>query len=302
MATPSRRHCGTMQVNELLLEENPTLRGTQDRIEQGIRRSLESGEAERVMRRRITIPVVVHVLHRREDENISKGQIDSQIAALNRDFRAANQDRSKVPPVWKGLIVDAKVEFKLAGRDPDRKRTDGITRTKTSRPSFPPDNSMKTRRGGGVPPWPTDRYLNLWVCTLAGTLLGYAQFPGGPARTDGVVIRNTAFGTRGTVKPPFDRGRTATHEVGHWLNLRHIWGDRNDCGGTDYVADTPNAQLPNYGKPSFPHVSCANGPNGDMFMNYMDYTDDAAMHMFTSGQVARMNAALAGPRKKLAGL
>lgn len=291
-----------MEVNERLLEENPALRRTQDRIEQGIRRSVESGEAERVMRRLIRITVVVHVLYRRESENISKRQIDSQIAVLNRDFRATNPDRSNVPAVWKGLVADAKVEFKLAARDPGGKRTDGITRTKTNRSSFPADNSMKTKRGGGAPPWPTDRYLNLWVCTLAGTLLGYAQFPGGPARTDGVVIRNTAFGTKGSAKAPFDRGRTATHEIGHWLNLRHIWGDRNDCGGTDYVPDTPNQQLPNQGKPTFPHVSCGNGPNGDMFMNYMDYTDDAAMFMFTSGQVARMNAALAGPRKKIAGL
>jgi len=113
------------------------------------------------------------------------------------------------------------------------------------------------------------------------------------------VILYTAFGTLGAVQSPFDLGRTATHEVGHWLNLIHIWGDRNDCGGTDYVTDTPNAQLPNYGKPKFPHISCTNGPNGDMFMDYMDYVDDAAMVMFTAGQVARMNATLAGPRKKI---
>jgi hypothetical protein len=291
-----------MEVNERLLEENPGLRATQDRIEQGLLRSLQSGEAERVMRRLVTLPVVVHVVYRRDAENVSKAQIDSQIAALNRDFRANNQDRSKVPSVWQGLVSDAKVQFALAKRDPDGKRTNGVTRTKTQRASFPADDSVKRKGDGGVPPWPTDRYLNMWVCTLAGTLLGYAQFPGGPARTDGVVIRNTAFGTKGTARPPFDRGRTATHEVGHWLNLRHIWGDRNDCGGSDFVPDTPNAQLPNAGKPTFPHVSCGNGPNGDMFMNYMDYVDDAAMYMFTAGQAGRMNAALAGPRKKVAGL
>ncbi len=116
------------------------------------------------------------------------------------------------------------------------------------------------------------------------------------------MIRNTAFGTKGNARAPFDRGRTATHEIGHWLNLRHIWGDRNDCGGTDYVADTPNAQLPNYGKPTFPHVSCANGPNGDMFVNYMDYTDDACMFMFTPGQAVRMNATFLAERRALAGL
>jgi hypothetical protein len=127
-------------------------------------------------------------------------------------------------------------------------------------------------------------------------LLGYAQFPGGPPATDGVVILNTAFGTKGTAAPPFNKGRTATHEIGHWLNLHHIWGDTQDCSGTDYVADTPNAQLPNYSKPTFPHISCNNGPDGDMFMNYMDYVDDDSMFMFTTGQVARMVATLTGPR------
>jgi hypothetical protein len=120
----------------------------------------------------------------------------------------------------------------------------------------------------------------------------------GPAKTDGVVILYTAFGTTGAARAPFKLGRTATHEVAHWLNLRHIWGDRNDCGGDDFVSDTPNAQLPNYSSPVFPHLSCKNGPNGDMFMNYMDYVDDAAMVMFTPGQGTRMNATLAGARRR----
>ena len=161
---------------------------------------------------------------------------------------------------------------------------------------------MKSSRRGGVDPWPTDRYLNMWVCNLGEGLLGYAQFPGGPAKTDGVVVLYSAFGSRGTVRAPFDQGRTTTHEIGHYLGLRHIWGDRNDCSGNDFVADTPPARQANMGKPRFPNITCNNGPNGDMFMNYMDYVDDAAMFMFTAGQVARMNATLAGPRKKLAGL
>jgi hypothetical protein len=131
--------------------------------------------------------------------------------------------------------------------------------------------------------------------------LGYAQFPGGPKATDGVVILNTAFGTEGTATAPFNLGRTVTHEVGHWLNLRHIWGDTLDCSGGDRVADTPNCAGPNFGQPKFPTVSCGNAPHGDMFMNYMDYVDDAAMFMFTAGQVSRMSACLAGPRKSLVG-
>jgi Pregnancy-associated plasma protein-A len=140
-----------------------------------------------------------------------------------------------------------------------------------------------------------------WVCTLSNNLLGYAQFPGGPASTDGVVILNTAFGTKGSAAKPFNLGRSATHEIGHFLNLRHIWGDTPDCSGGDLVDDTPNAETPNFGKPTFPHVSCSNGPNGDMFMNYMDYSDDDSMFMFSPGQVSRMQATLDGPRKSLVG-
>jgi hypothetical protein len=285
-------------VHERLLEAYPALRARQNSIEQGIRRSIERGEAQRMMRRLITIPVVVHVVYKTQSENISDAQVKSQIAALNKDYAQKN-DQTSVPTAWTGLAGNPNVQFALAKKDPNGKATTGITRTKTMRSSFGTGDSVKTRVGGGHPAWPADRYLNLWACTLSGGLLGYAQFPGGPARTDGVVILNTAFGTSGTAAAPFNLGRTATHEVGHWLNLRHIWGDRDDCGGTDFVTDTPNAQLPNYGKPTFPHLSCNNGPNGDMFMNYMDYVDDAAMVMFTAGQVVRMNATLAGPRKKI---
>ena len=291
-----------MQEYERLLEEQPSFRQNQQRTEEFTARSIATGEAQRVTRRLITIPTVVHVVYKRNRENVSKAQINSQIAVLNKDFRATNPDRGNVPDAWKGLVADAKVKFALARRDPDGKATNGVTRTKTERDSFGTGDAVKTRSGGGIPPWPTNRYLNIWVCNLGGGLLGYAQFPGGPARTDGVVILYSAFGTQGAVQAPFDRGRTTTHEVGHWLNLRHIWGDTLDCSGGDRCPDTPNAEGPNYGKPRFPRVTCNNGPNGDMFMNYMDYVDDAAMFMFTAGQATRMNATLAGPRKKLARL
>lgn len=115
------------------------------------------------------------------------------------------------------------------------------------------------------------------------------------------MILYSAFGTKGAATAPFNLGRTTTHEIGHWLDLRHIWGDTSDCSGSDMVPDTPRAQKPNGGSPKFPHISCNNAPNGDMFMNYMDYVDDAAMFMFTPGQAARMNAALVTSRKKLGG-
>ena len=300
--TPRRRTCAHMVVHELLAETQPEYRDRRLKAEEQTRNSINSGQAMRVTAKLITIPVVVHVVHRTGDENITKAQVKSQIDVLNRDFRAKNADKSKVPAVWKSLVIDPRIQFALATRDPRGKPTDGITRTATTVAEFAPDNAIKSKRRGGVDAWPANKYLNIWVCNLGEGLLGYAQFPGGPAKTDGVVILYSAFGSRGRVNPPFNKGRTATHEIGHFLGLRHIWGDRNDCTGNDFVADTPPALESNTGKPKFPHVTCNNGPDGDMFMNYMDYVDDAAMFMFTTGQVARMNATLAGPRKKLAGL
>ncbi|HET6363540.1 MAG TPA: zinc metalloprotease [Nitrospirota bacterium] len=293
-----RRTCGAMAVHHRLLELDPNFRMRQMELENATAMRMALGaKALRKAAAPVSIPVVVHVVCNTSRENISVTQIKSQIKVLNKDYRAKNTDRSKVPPVWTGLVTDTGVQFALATKDPNGKPTNGITRTKTTRTSFDTDDSVKSSATGGRNPWTTSKYLNIWVCTLANGILGYAQFPGGPKKTDGVVILNTAFGTTGTAAAPFNLGRTTTHEVGHWLNLRHIWGDTEDCSGSDFVADTPNAAGPNYGKPTFPHISCHNGPNGDMFMNYMDYVDDDAMFMFTTQQVARMQTALKGPRK-----
>lgn len=293
--TPSRRQCGTMSAHFRLLETDPAFRRRQVDLEHMTARSMMPG----VLFKKIitTIPVVVHVVYNTQEENISDAHIKSQISVLNKDFRARNKDRNKIPSIWKGLVADSLIKFTLATKDPTGKPTTGITRTKTTRKSFGTGDTVKSTAAGGVNPWPTDKYLNIWVCTLAGGLLGYAQFPGGPQKTDGVVILNTAFGTKGTASPPFNLGRTTTHEIGHWLNLRHIWGDTEDCSGGDFVADTPNAEGPNYGNPTFPHITCSNRPNGDMFMNYMDYVDDDSMFMFTPQQVTRMHTTLNGPRK-----
>jgi hypothetical protein len=297
-APPKRRQCGTMSVHYRLIEAHPSFRQNLIDAERFVARRMMSGIAAKTGGP-VTIPVVVHVVYNTAAENISDAQIKSQITALNRDYRAKNTDKKKAPAVWRGLVTDANIQFALATKGPDGKATTGITRTQTTKTSFGDDDSVKSSTSGGADPWPSAKYLNLWVCSLGGGLLGYAQFPGGPAATDGVVILNTGFGTNGTAKAPFNRGRTATHEIGHWLNLHHIWGDTQHCEGTDFVDDTPNAQQPNFGKPKFPHVSCKNGPNGDMFMNYMDYVDDAAMVMFTTGQVSRMTATLDGPRSAL---
>lgn len=248
------------------------------------------------------IPVVVHVVWSNDRENISEEQILSQIDSLNRDYRATNADLAELPEPFKKDIGDARIEFVLATTDPNGKSTNGITRTKTTTRAFKVrDDSVRYARNGGVDAWDASKYLNIWVCTLAEGIWEYTQFPGGPRETDGMVIQNTAFGTTGTATSAFDRGRSATHGIGHYLNLLHIWGDVTGCAGNDFVADTPNALQPNSGNPVFPHISCNNGPHGDMFMNYMDNVDDGAMMMFTKGQVVRMHATLAGPRKDLRG-
>jgi Pregnancy-associated plasma protein-A len=302
---PAQRVCATDEVNERLLRTVPGYAEARSEIENRTSRVLAFGDA--ILRTGCTqIPVVVHVVHRSATENITDAQIRSQIEVLNADFRATNPDRSSTPSVFTPLIGDARVTFKLADVDPDGNTTDGITRTSSSNASFTSNtDNVKSASTGGADAWPADRYLNIWTCgnlrNAAGlALLGYAQFPGGPAATDGVVILHSAFGTTGTAAAPFNLGRTATHEIGHWLNLRHIWGDDGTgCSGSDFVADTPNAGGANLGTPTFPHISCNNGPNGDLFMNYMDYVDDVAMFMFTLGQVDRMQAALDGPRSSI---
>ncbi len=298
MTQPVGRKCGAMAVHLALLETFPEFRENQRKLVEATR----ARRSHRATWTPISIPVVVHVLYNTDSENFPDAQIHSQIDVLNKDFNAANADVSKVPEVWKGLVHNADIRFALATADPAGKPTSGIHRKKTNRASFPvplfgdDPEPIKFDSMGGADAWPTDQYLNLWVGKLQGGILGYAQFPGGPAATDGVVILNTAFGTGGIAQAPFNLGRTATHEVGHWFNLRHIWGDEPECAADDFVEDTPIQGKENYGKPAFPNISCNNGPAGDMFMNYMDYVDDDSMYMFTLGQVDRMHAAITTSR------
>ncbi len=295
---PARRTCGTMQVHERLLRTVSSYREARDASEnQALRAALYPMAGRSGCTR---IPVVVHVVYKTAAQNISDAQIKSQIDVLNADFRKKNADVSSVPGAFSALADDARITFELAKTAPGGGATTGITRTATTVNGFSDDDAVKHASSGGADAWPADKYLNIWVCQLSGGLLGYAQFPGGPADTDGVVILHSAFGTTGTAAAPFNLGRTTTHEIGHWLNLIHIWGDDGTgCAGSDFVADTPNQGGPNYGTPAFPHVSCSNGPNGDMFMNYMDYVDDAAMVMFSAGQVTRMQATLDGLRSAI---
>jgi Pregnancy-associated plasma protein-A len=282
------RTCGAMAAHMMLLERYPSYRVNQMRLEDATNRRRERPSNLR-QAKIVTIKTVVNVVYKTAEQNVSKAQINSQISALNKDFRATNPDKSQTPAAWKGLVTDSRIKFKLVK----------VTRTKTTENDFTHDDGVKSGATGGIAPFNSKTHLNMWVCPLRDSLLGYAQFPGGPQSTDGVVINYLAFGTSGTAQAPFHKGRTATHEIGHYLNLRHIWGDTPDCSGSDMVPDTPNCAGPNTGMPAFPTITCNNGPNGDMFVNYMDYTDDAGMFMFTTQQVLRMRTTLDTERSGL---
>lgn len=285
----SQRACGTQEYYEYQKANDPSFELRQQEIEQFTNEFItHSGAADRAL---VTIPVVVHVVWNTTTENITDAQVLSQITVLNQDFRKLNSDWTNTPSVFQPSVADVNIEFCLATVDPNGNPTNGITRTQTSVTAFGTNDQMKFSSQGGRDAWPASKYLNIWVCDISGGILGYAQFPGGSATTDGVVVDYQYYGTVGTATAPFNKGRTGTHEVGHWLNLRHIWGDAN-CGN-DLVTDTPTQQGPNSSCPAFPRVTCSNGPNGDMFMNYMDYTDDACMFMFSNGQASRMQALFA---------
>ena len=279
VAATAQRNCGSMDVLELQLEEDPKRAFMMDQIETHLLNIENTGVRE--VNGVVNIPVVVHVIYNNSTENISDAQVLSQINVLNEDFRRTNPDADDT---W-SQATDSEIEFCMATSDPLGNATSGIVRTSTSVSAFGTNDQMKFASSGGADAWPASDYLNIWVCDISGGILGYAQFPGGSATTDGIVIDYQYFGTIGTASAPFDLGRTATHEVGHWLNLRHIWGD-GGCNVDDFVSDTPASNSANYG--------CALGNSAcgsvDMVQNYMDYSDDACMNLFTLGQRNRMRA------------
>ncbi|HRP56478.1 T9SS type A sorting domain-containing protein [Agriterribacter sp.] len=238
----------------------------------------------------ITIPVVIHVLYNSEEQNISNTQIQSQLNVLNKDFRKLNDDTARIPAFFAPLAADCRIRFELAKSDPEGRATTGIIRKKTDRLYWQQDDKMKFSASGGNDAWDSRYYLNIWVCNLTKSLLGYSTFPGASPEKDGVVIRTDVFGATGNGSSAYNKGRTTTHEVGHWLNLKHLWGD-TDCGSDD-VEDTPPQKTFNSGCSSFPRIAengCNPGPGGDMFMNFMDFSDDACLHMFTYGQRQRIH-------------
>ena len=275
----AQRNCGTMDVLESQLEEDPKMEMKMEQIEAHFMNIENSGVRE--VNGVVNIPVVVHVIYNNSTENISDAQVLSQIDVLNEDFRRTNSDADDT---W-SQATDSEIEFCMATSDPFGNATTGIVRTSTSVSAFGTNDQMKFSSSGGADAWPTSDYLNIWVCDISGGILGYAQFPGGAASTDGIVIDYQYFGTVGTASAPFDLGRTATHEVGHWLNLRHIWGD-GSCSVDDFVSDTPTSNAANYGC----DVGSSACGSVDMVQNYMDYSDDACMNLYTVGQRNRMRA------------
>ncbi|MFN3939968.1 MAG: zinc metalloprotease, partial [Chitinophagales bacterium] len=236
----------------------------------------------------ITIPVVVHVVYENSTENISDAQVLSQIDVLNEDFRTMNADATSTPAEFAAVAADFEIEFCMATVDPDGNPTTGIVRVSTAVSSFGLGDDVKFTASGGSDAWPADEYLNIWSCDLGAGLLGYAQFPGGADATDGIVITYSSFGREGYVIAPYDKGRTGTHEAGHWVNLYHIWGDESGCAGSDFVDDTPNQATATYGCPSYPLADDCD--ESIQFQNYMDYTDDACYNLFTEGQKERARA------------
>ena len=274
-AASTRRVCASQQVLDDQLKANPTLAIRMNEIEAFTNKALISGK---LVNGKVQIPVVVNVLYRTAAQNISDAQIQSQIDVLNKDFNALNSDYNSVPALFSGVKANVGISFVL----------EKINRKSTTKTSWGTNDAMKKVAQGGLAPTSPTTKLNLWSCAIGGGILGYAQFPGGASATDGVVIDSKYFGLSGAANAPFNLGRTGTHEVGHWMNLRHIWGDAN-CG-SDLVADTPTHNEENYGVPAYPHYSTCSGTPVEMTMNYMDYVDDNAMYMFSNGQKNRMAA------------
>ncbi|MFT3846656.1 MAG: zinc metalloprotease [Lacibacter sp.] len=296
-STVTERKCASYEVLQDQLRADPSLQKRMNEIEAFTARYAQNPSAFRVSNDTLYLPVWVNVLYKTTAQNISNAQIQSQIDVLNEDFAALNADYTNTPSIFTGVRSgNIKIKFVWSSAN--------VTRKSTTKTSWRTDDSMKKNSKGGIDPTSPTTTLNLWSCNLANGILGYAQFPGGSSATDGVVILYSAFGSRakypgGTYVSTYDLGRTATHEVGHWFNLRHIWGDAT-CGN-DQVGDTPAHNTANYGCPSYPHLSTCSGTPVEMTMNYMDYTNDACMYMFTAGQATRMQAtyAVGGPRAGL---
>jgi len=287
------QRCGHDEYMEVQYKIDPSLRG---RLEQQERLSSIAAREELSEVRQQTVysvRTVVHIVYNTAAQNYSDALIFDQIARTNIDFRRLNGYTATVNP-FKELAADIGIQLVLATTDPNGNPTNGITRTLTNKTSFNfptqanPNDACKTAALGGIDSWDTTQYLNIWVCVLnTDTVVGYARSPGYNSPTDGMVIATKAFTRFG--RPPYQFGRTLTHEAGHWFNLKHPWGDqRDECSEDDLVADTPAEYGPAYGC-QLDRSTCG---NLNMVQNFMDYSDDNCMTLFTAGQAARARSGL----------
>ena len=301
---PPQRNCGTMQHHAYLQQTRPNYQNDLNQYNQMIDQYLADKAAGLNVSKTnaiITIPVVVHILYNTAAENISNAQAISQVQVLNDDFAKLNADAIKVTqPTFSTVASGAQIRFCLAQRDPLGNPTTGIIHKSTTQTSFGTNDVVKSNATGGDDPWDVTKYVNIWVCDLTGGLLGYGEFPTGTiSQTWGLVIDYAYTGSGGSAQAPYNLGRTGTHEFGHCFNLYHIWGDDGTaCTGSDQCTDTPNQAGEHYGcftAGSIQTDGCSPSSPGVMWMNYMDYTDDACMYMFTAQQCARMEAIVNNP-------
>ena len=287
----AQRACYSHTYQQQVMADNPGITDAIKSIDNFARNYTDNNQQRDHGGNVIIIPVVVHILYHSPAENtvLTDEYVAKQIEILNKCFRRLNADTASTPSYFKSLAADCEIEFRLAISDPRRRNTNGIVRKYTPLTEWQDNDNMKFSSLMGDDGWDPKSYLNIWVCNLQ-RVAGYASMPGGPESKDGVVIDFEVFGANPS-SAGFDMGKTAVHEIGHWLNLKHLWGD--EYCGDDGVNDTPKQGGYNTGCPTGNHVTCSNGPHGDMYMNYMDFTNDACVNMFTVGQKNRMRALFA---------
>jgi hypothetical protein len=295
---PALQRCGTMPVLENAFKRNPSLRAKFEKqtheIQQTVIKRKSVAQPLRIYQDVVYVPIVFHIVLT-NPALVTDAQVYAQLDTLNKDFAGMNNNAINIPAAFKPLFGKSHIQFKLAQRTPDDEPTTGIVRTITTRVAFSTfDASLKYSSLNGDDAWDHDRFLNVWITNLGGGYtLGYATYPGATvAAEDGVVIHYTSL--PGSATAPFNEGRTLTHETGHYFYLYHIWGDENGCTGTDYVDDTPNQTTLSSGCPNGRVMTDACTPlaPGILYEDYMDYTDDACMLLFTNDQVTRMETTL----------
>jgi hypothetical protein len=242
----------------------------------------------------IKVPVVVHVVYNNIAQNISDEQIKSQIAVLNLDFNKENTDTTSIVSSFKSLVGNARIKFYLADKDTVGNTSNGITRTPTTHGVFG-NNDIHYYSLGGEDAWDTKKYLNIWVCDLTPGISGYATAPSTTSvYEDGVVVDYQYFGTINTSVANRNKGRTTTHEVAHWLGLKHTWGSGN-CTDADSLADTPSQDQSSTGC----DVSKTSCGHLNMVQNFMDLSDDDCRLFFTQHQTVLMRSVITTQRPEV---